>query len=97
MLRRLSTRRFFSTEPQSIASTPEKTMKQKSNSCSILSRVRCFTSGALFASAVGMYVITFQLQGLLDEVKAAVHDVSVKQKFIDERVQSLQNDMKKTP
>jgi hypothetical protein len=95
MLRRLSTRRFFSTEPQSIASTHEKTMKQKSNS--ILSRVRCFTSGALFASAVGMYVITFQLQGLLDEVKAAVHDVSVKQKFIDERVQSLQNDMKKTP
>lgn len=86
---RLSVRRF-STEVVKPVVAPEQKAKK---CCSILTRFRSFASGALFASAVGMYVITFQLQGLLDEVKAAVHDVSARQRFIDEKVQSLQRDV----
>jgi len=56
---------------------------------SILSRFQSFFSGAIFASAVGMYVITFQLQGMLDEVRAAVHDVSVRQQFLESKVSKL--------
>ena len=58
-------------------------------SCSILSRFRAFLGGAFFASAAGMYVLSFQLQGLLDEVKSAVHDVAVRQQMIEERLAKL--------
>ena len=66
--------------------TPVKPMKK---SCSIVSRFKSFVGGALFASAAGMYIITFQLQGLLDEVKSAVHDVSVRQQMIEDRLAKL--------
>ena len=56
---------------------------------SVMSRVRAFASGAVFASAVGMYMIAFQLQGLLDEVKSAVHDVSVRQQLIESKIAKL--------
>lgn len=57
--------------------------------CSIFSRFRSFASGAVFASAVGMYVLTFQLQGLLDEVRAAVHDVAVRQQVLESKVANI--------
>jgi hypothetical protein len=34
-------------------------------------------------------VISFQLQGLLDEVKSAVHDVSIRQQMIEDRLSKL--------
>ena len=43
----------------------------------------------MFASAVGMYVIAFQLQGLLDEVRSAVHDVSIRQQLIETKISQL--------
>ena len=57
--------------------------------CSIFSRFKSFASGAVFASAVGMYVLTFQLQGLLDEVRSAVHDVSVRQQVLESKLANL--------
>jgi len=59
---------------------------------SIVSRLKSFFSGAVFASAVGMYVITFQLQGALDEVKSAVHDVSARQQFLESKISKLNKD-----
>lgn len=92
MFRGVNLVRRFSTE---VAKPVEQVAPTKKKSCSILSRFRSFTSGALFASAVGMYVITFQLQGLLDEVKSAVHDVAVRQKRIDEKVHALETQLTK--
>jgi hypothetical protein len=67
----------------------ETVVKPDKKSCSIISRFRAFFGGAFFASAAGMYVISFQLQGLLDEVKSAVHDVAVRQHMIEERLSKL--------
>lgn len=67
----------------------ETVVKPEKKNCSVLSRFRAFLSGAFFASAAGMYVISFQLQGLLDEVKSAVHDVAVRQHMIEERLAKL--------
>lgn len=61
----------------------------KKPACSIMTRFKSFISGALFASAAGMYVITFQLQGLLDEVKSAVHDVSIRQQVIEDKISKI--------
>jgi|LauGreDrversion4_2_1035121.scaffolds.fasta_scaffold255938_2 hypothetical protein len=70
-----------------LCATPEPTVVTKTvNKCSIVSRVKSFASGAVFASAVGMYVLTFQLQGLLDEVRAAVHDVAVRQQVLESKI-----------
>ncbi len=78
----------FSTETIS-----EKAIPKSIKSFSIMARFRSFASGALFASAVGMYVITFQLQSLLDEVKSAVHDVAARQQVIDDRVNTLHDQL----
>ncbi len=64
-------------------------MTKTVKNCSIFSRFRSFASGAVFASAVGMYVLTFQLQGLLDEVRAAVHDVAVRQQVLESKVANI--------
>ena len=69
------------TEQQVVTKTVKK--------CSIFSRFKSFASGAVFASAVGMYVLTFQLQGLLDEVRAAVHDVAIRQQVLETKVANL--------
>lgn len=64
----------------------EKTVeKPKSH---VMIRFRSFFSGAVFASAVGMYFLAFQLQGLLDEVKSAVHDVSIRQQMIEQKIRN---------
>ena len=55
----------------------------------VVPRFRSFATGAMFASAVGMYVIAFQLQGLLDEVRSAVHDVSIRQQLIETKISQL--------
>jgi hypothetical protein len=75
-----------STAP-AITASPEKVIVKK---CSMVSRFRSFFSGAVFASAVGMYIITFQLQGLLDEVKSAVYDVSVRQQLLESKIAKLE-------
>ena len=79
------TRRLLCAAPAPVVET--KIVKK----CSVVSRFRSFFSGALFASAVGMYVITFQLQGMLDEVRAAVHDVSVRQHVIETKLANHQH------
>ena len=43
----------------------------------------------MFASAAGMYVIAFQVQGLLDEVKSSIHDVAIRQQMIEDKVAKL--------
>jgi hypothetical protein len=67
----------------------ETVVRPQKKSCSILSRFRSFIGGAVFASAAGMYIITFQLQSLLDEVKSAVHDVAIRQQMIEDRIAKL--------
>ncbi len=57
--------------------------------CSAFSRFKRFAAGAVFASAVGMYVLSFQLQGLLDEVRAAVHDVAIRQQVLESKVANI--------
>lgn len=57
--------------------------------CSVISRFKSFVGGAVFASAAGMYVITFQLQGLLDEVKSSIHDVAIRQQMIEDKIAKL--------
>jgi hypothetical protein len=81
---RASARRMFCS-----AVEQPKTENLKIISHSFTSRLRSFFSGAVFASAVGMYVITFQLQGALDEVKTAVHDVSARQQFLERKIAKL--------
>ena len=71
------------------ASAVKPVMEPKRQGVPILSRFRAFVGGAVFASAVGMYVIAFQLQGLLDEVKSAVHDVSIRQAKIETKLSKL--------
>ena len=66
--------------------TTVETPKIPKRTCSIMTRFRSFFSGAVFASAVGMYVVAFQLQGMLDEVKSAVHDVSIRQQLIEQKI-----------
>ena len=80
---RLVSRRLCEVTPKVVEVPPSKPR------CSIVSRFKSFVSGALFASAAGMYVISFQLQGLLDEVKSAVHDVSIRQQMIEDRLSKL--------
>jgi hypothetical protein len=71
-----------------VSETPAVELRAKPRA-GVLPRVRSFVSGALFASAAGMYVITFQLQGLLDEVRSAVHDVSIRQQLIETKLAQL--------
>lgn len=71
------------------APTEQPVVTKTVKNCSIFSRLRSFASGAVFASAVGMYVLTFQLQGLLDEVRAAVHDVAVRQQALESKVANI--------
>jgi hypothetical protein len=80
---RLVSRRLCEVTPKVVEVSPPKLR------CSIASRFKAFVSGALVASAAGMYVISFQLQGLLDEVKSAVHDVSIRQQMIEDRLSKL--------
>lgn len=74
-----NSRRLFCT------ATPELPPKAK---CSVAARFRSFFFGAVCASAVGMYVIAFQLQGLLDEVRSAVHDVALRQQMIEHKLEN---------
>lgn len=83
---------FLSRRLLCAAGTPEPAaavVTKKVVKCSIVSRVKSFASGAVFASAVGMYVLTFQLQGLLDEVRAAVHDVAVRQQVLESKINTV--------
>lgn len=85
---RVSGKRMFCTAIDQPKTDKIFTWKSKTET-SAVSRVKSFFSGAVFASALGMYVITFQLQGLLDEVKTAVHDVAVRQQFLETKISKL--------
>ena len=85
--RRILAASATTTEQAATVVAPNRVVETKIiKKCSIMSRARSFFSGAVFASAVGMYVITFQLQGLLDEVRSAVHDVSIRQQFLESKI-----------
>lgn len=86
---RVGLRRLSEVATKPAIETPVPHVKPVKKSCSIMTRFKSFIGGALFASAAGMYIITFQLQGLLDEVKSAVHDVSIRQQMIEDRLAKL--------
>ncbi|KAF4662383.1 hypothetical protein FOZ61_002521 [Perkinsus olseni] len=52
----------------------------------LFARMRSFTGGFTLASALGFYLIFVQLQGMTDEVRAAVHDVAVRQARLEDKV-----------
>lgn len=91
MLCRSVLRRFTTVDTtRAAANTVAAPVQAAANkSTSVLSRLRAFASGAVFASAVGMYVISFQLQGLLDEMRSAVHDVSMRQTMIESKLAKI--------
>ena len=82
-------RRLLCAASSPVAATEQQVVTRTVKKCSIFSRFKSFASGAVFASAVGMYVLTFQLQGLLDEVRAAVHDVAIRQQVLETKVANL--------
>lgn len=90
MLYRSVLRRFTAVDTATAAAgTVAAPVQAAKKTTSVLSRFRAFASGAVFASAVGMYVISFQLQGLLDEVRSAVHDVSMRQTMIEAKLAKI--------
>ncbi|KAF4754467.1 hypothetical protein FOZ63_010302, partial [Perkinsus olseni] len=56
----------------------------------LFARMRSFTGGFTLASALGFYLIFVQLQGMTDEVRAAVHDVAVRQARLEDKVRKIE-------
>jgi len=82
---------------EAAAASPSANLTSPIKKCSVISRFRSFASGAVFASAVGMYVLAFQLQGMLDEVRSAVHDVSMRQTMIEAKLSKIGDRISETP
>jgi hypothetical protein len=91
-VKRFSAAATVATEAAAASAVKPVIERPKKPTNSVFSRFRAFVGGAVMASAVGMYVIAFQLQGLLDEVKSAVHDVSVRQTMIESKLAKLSHD-----
>lgn len=86
---RIIPRRLTEVAAKTVIETPAPVRPVIKPKCSVFSRFRAFIGGAVFASAAGMYVIAFQLQGLLDEVKSSIHDVAIRQQMIEDKLAKL--------
>jgi hypothetical protein len=72
------------TTPSVLAAAPLPTKPK----ISIVNRLRLFSGGFIFASALGFYAVFFNLQGMLDELLLATEQVKLKQQEIQKKLES---------